>query len=101
VFDYDSPEEAKQEITDVIHYCLHLLQKDKYITDHVSNSISSQSKKIGNEIENMILNMIQDFMIKKKEQRRGLERGSAAQLPSTLTTELRRTANKATSLQDT
>jgi hypothetical protein len=45
VFDCDSPEEAKQEITDAIHYCLHLLQKVKYITDHVSNSISSRSKK--------------------------------------------------------
>jgi hypothetical protein len=49
---------------------------------------------MGNEIENMILNVIQDFMIKKKEQMRGLERGSATQLPSTLTTELRRTADK-------
>jgi hypothetical protein len=39
-------------------------------------------------------------MIKKKEQRRGLERGSAAQFPSTLTTELRRTADKLSSLQD-
>jgi hypothetical protein len=37
---------------------------------------------------------------KKKEQRRGLERGSAAQLPSALTTELRRTADKMSSLQD-
>jgi hypothetical protein len=39
-------------------------------------------------------------MIKKKEQRRGLERGSAAQLRSTLTTELRRNADKTSSLQD-
>jgi hypothetical protein len=39
-------------------------------------------------------------MIKKKEQRRGLELGSAAQLPSTLTTGLRRTADKTSSLQD-
>jgi hypothetical protein len=37
---------------------------------------------------------------KKKEQRRGLKRGSAAQLPSMLTTELRKTANKTSSLQD-
>jgi hypothetical protein len=55
---------------------------------------------MGNEIENMILNMIQDFMIKKREQGLGLERGSDAQLPSTLTTELWRTADKTTSLQD-
>jgi hypothetical protein len=68
VFDCDSPEEAKQEITDAIHYCLHLLQKDKYITDHVSNSISSRSKKMGNEIENMILNMIQDFSLVEEEE---------------------------------
>jgi hypothetical protein len=47
VFDCDSPEEARQEITDAIHDCLHLLQKDKYITDHVSNRISSRSKKNG------------------------------------------------------
>jgi hypothetical protein len=40
-------------------------------------------------------------MIKKKEQWRELERESAAQLPtSMLTTELRRTADKAISLQD-
>jgi hypothetical protein len=56
---------------------------------------------MGNEIENMILNMIQDFMIKKKkEQMRGLERGSAVQLPSMLTTELRRIADKTSLLQD-
>jgi hypothetical protein len=41
-----------------------------------------------------IINMI------KKKQRRGLKRGSAAQLPSTLTTELRKTADKTSSLQD-
>jgi hypothetical protein len=40
-------------------------------------------------------------MIKKKEQRPGLERGLAAQqLSSTLTTELRTTAYKTSSLQD-
>jgi hypothetical protein len=43
-----------------------------------------------------IINMVKE----KKEQRRGLERGSAAQLPSTLTTELRTAADKMSSLQD-
>jgi hypothetical protein len=37
---------------------------------------------------------------KKKEQGRGLERGSASQLPNMLTTELRKTADIAGSLQD-
>jgi hypothetical protein len=36
VFVDDSSEVAKQEITDVVYYCLHLLQKGKYITDYVS-----------------------------------------------------------------
>jgi hypothetical protein len=33
VFDNDSPVEAKQEVTSVMQYCLHLLQNSKYITD--------------------------------------------------------------------
>jgi hypothetical protein len=36
VFDDDNPEETKQEMTCVVHYCLHLLQTGKYITDHAS-----------------------------------------------------------------
>jgi hypothetical protein len=39
-------------------------------------------------------------MIKKKKQRRGLESRSVEQLTSTLTIELRRIANNASSLQD-
>jgi hypothetical protein len=45
-----------------------------------------------------IINMIKK---KKKEQRPELERGLAAQLRSTLSTELRTTADKTSSLQDT
>jgi hypothetical protein len=41
LFDYDNPEDAKHEITDAVHYCLHLLQKGQYIMDDMSNSISS------------------------------------------------------------
>jgi hypothetical protein len=41
LFNYDSPEEAKQEITDALHYCLHFMQKGKYTMDQVSNSTSS------------------------------------------------------------
>jgi hypothetical protein len=43
----DRPEATKQEITDAVHYCLHLLEKDDYITDHASNTISSCSNKMG------------------------------------------------------
>lgn len=41
VSDDHSPEDAKQEMTDAIHYCLHLLQSGNYIMVHWSNSISS------------------------------------------------------------
>jgi hypothetical protein len=48
VFDDDSPEEAKQELTDAVHCCLHLLQNSKYVVDYVSNNISLHSRTIGN-----------------------------------------------------
>jgi hypothetical protein len=35
VFCDDNPKEVKQDIIDSVHYCLHLLEKGKYITDHV------------------------------------------------------------------
>jgi thiamine pyrophosphokinase len=44
VFDYDSPEEAEQEVINAVHYCLHLLQKNKYITDHVIAFQRAQKK---------------------------------------------------------
>jgi hypothetical protein len=47
VFDNDNPDNAKQKITDAVHYCLYLFQKGKHITDQVSNSISSHSKEEG------------------------------------------------------
>jgi hypothetical protein len=44
VFDDDNPEGAKQGITDAVHYCLHLMQKGIYITDHVLVFHHSQRK---------------------------------------------------------
>jgi hypothetical protein len=44
LFDDDNPEEAKQEITYAAHYCLHLLQEGKYITDHVTVLNHAQRK---------------------------------------------------------
>jgi hypothetical protein len=41
VSDYGNPGDAKQEITDAVHYCLQLLQEGKYVMAHMSNGISS------------------------------------------------------------
>jgi hypothetical protein len=45
---------------------LYLLEKDDYITDHASNTISSCSKKMGTETEKIIINMIQDLFHQKR-----------------------------------
>jgi len=50
LFDDDSPQNAKQEITDIMHYCLHMLQKGKNIMDHVT-ALHHDKKEMGNYIE--------------------------------------------------
>jgi hypothetical protein len=40
----DKLEDAKQEITDALHYYLHLLQKCKYIMDYITEFHHTQKK---------------------------------------------------------
>jgi hypothetical protein len=60
VFDYDSPEAAEQEVINAVLCCLHLLQKNKYITDQVI-AFQRAQKKRGDGIEKVVLSMTEDF----------------------------------------
>jgi hypothetical protein len=57
----DNPKEAKKEISEAVHYHLHLLQKSKYVTDQKTLLHHAQRKQ-GSELKiKKKINMIQNF----------------------------------------